>query len=272
MSSMLPQRPLARLAILSLALLTAAAISGCGKKKVVLPPPSADRTAETAAPPDRPAAAADAPELDVSVAPSLIQPGESAWLAWESRNAARVSIEPRIGRVDQRGQIQVYPNQSTTYRVTAEGPGGSVERSAMVEVVSSESSPGLSSSDIGMADLPLEERFKLAVKPVFFEFDSAELTPEAKTILEANADWLMRSENAEARFIIEGHCDLRGTDEYNLALGDKRAQVVRLFLTSKGLDAGRMLTISYGEERPFETGDTEEAHALNRRAHFVVRK
>jgi peptidoglycan-associated lipoprotein len=103
---------------------------------------------------------------------------------------------------------------------------------------------------------------------VYFEFDSIRLTPQAQEILTQKANWLRA--NPEATVTIEGHCDNRGTTEYNLALGEGRAQSAREFLADLGIKPSRMNTISYGEERPIDSGQTEEAWARNRRAHFVI--
>jgi peptidoglycan-associated lipoprotein len=104
---------------------------------------------------------------------------------------------------------------------------------------------------------------------VFFEFDSASLTAEAQEILRAKAEWLR--DNPGVRVLIEGHCDERGTNEYNLALGDRRAYSSKAFLTDLGIDDARISIISYGEERPIASGASEEAWAKNRRAHFVIK-
>jgi len=103
---------------------------------------------------------------------------------------------------------------------------------------------------------------------VFFDFDKANLTAEAKSILSSNASQL---KDAGAMTItIEGHCDERGTRTYNLALGEKRANAAKDFLVSLGVPAAKITTVSYGKDRPFDTGHTEAAWAKNRRAHFVV--
>jgi len=107
------------------------------------------------------------------------------------------------------------------------------------------------------------------IADVFYDYDSAELSSAAQTTLDANAKVL--NDNAGASVSIEGHCDERGTVEYNLALGDRRAQAAKDYLVRFGISAGRVATISYGEERPFATGSDESAWAQNRRAHFVVR-
>ncbi len=103
---------------------------------------------------------------------------------------------------------------------------------------------------------------------VFFAFDRSDITPEAQQILERQADWLRRYPNVTVT--IEGHCDERGTREYNLALGERRAQAVKNVLVAMGIPASRISTISYGKERPAVVGSTEEAYAQNRRAVTTV--
>ncbi len=116
---------------------------------------------------------------------------------------------------------------------------------------------------------PEPEPERVALEDVFFDFDQAELRVDARDVLTMNAEMLAR--HPETRILIEGHCDERGTNEYNLALGDRRAQTARDFFVRYGIDATRIETISYGEERPFAMGHTENAWSLNRRAHFVIR-
>jgi peptidoglycan-associated lipoprotein len=103
---------------------------------------------------------------------------------------------------------------------------------------------------------------------VLFAFDSFTLSNDAKAILERKAAWL--AENPQARTQIEGHCDERGTEAYNLALGERRAHAAKQYLTALGINAGRLSTISYGEEMPVDSRHTEDAWAKNRRAHFVL--
>jgi peptidoglycan-associated lipoprotein len=103
---------------------------------------------------------------------------------------------------------------------------------------------------------------------VYFEYDKSALLPEFRQMLEENAEWLKN--NPDVSVIVEGHCDERGSNEYNIALGDRRAQSVKTFLVDMGVAAERLTPISYGEEKPLDPGHTEEAWAKNRRAHFVV--
>ncbi len=123
-------------------------------------------------------------------------------------------------------------------------------------------------------DFPEEERIEIGdvqeipdLKAVYFEFDKADLTSQALQTLSENAQWLRK--NNEVKIIIEGHCDERGTVEYNLSLGQKRATSVRNYLITLGIEADRISTISYGEEKPINLQHNEEAWAQNRRANTV---
>lgn len=104
---------------------------------------------------------------------------------------------------------------------------------------------------------------------ILFAYDSAELTPDARMLLKEKAEWLVS--HPYAAVTIEGHCDERGTTEYNLALGEKRALAAKGYLIDLGVSANRIRTISYGEEKPLVEGDDEISWAQNRRAHFVIR-
>jgi len=104
---------------------------------------------------------------------------------------------------------------------------------------------------------------------VYFAYDSYALDGEAQGVLKRKAEWLQT--NGDAMVLIEGHCDERGTVEYNLALGDRRAASSKNFLITLGIDAVRLATVSYGEERPVDMGSNEEAWAKNRRAKFVIK-
>ena len=131
---------------------------------------------------------------------------------------------------------------------------------------------GQTDQDLGSTDefttddgvLMNRERFINA--DIFFEFDSSTISTEAEAILRAKAEWMQR--NPSLSIVIEGHCDNRGTTEYNLALGERRAESVKRFMIDLGVSETRIRTISYGEERPLDRGDTEESWRKNRRAHF----
>jgi peptidoglycan-associated lipoprotein len=120
----------------------------------------------------------------------------------------------------------------------------------------------------GGAPIGATERAMFENEDIYFGYDSSALTPQAQDILRKKAAFLKA--NSGVKVTIEGHCDDRGTNEYNLALGEARARSAKTFLVDLGVPAARMATISYGEERPIAKGTTEEAWAKNRRAHFVV--
>ena len=125
--------------------------------------------------------------------------------------------------------------------------------------------PSVSSADIGSLD---EINKKGILAPVFFEFDSAEMSSEGQSVLAKNAETMKQFQTWIVS--IEGHCDERGTAEYNLALGERRALSVRQYLVSLGIAAERLRTVSYGKEFPFDPGHGESSWARNRRANFVV--
>jgi peptidoglycan-associated lipoprotein len=246
--------------------LIASALS-CGRRPPPPPLPTDRGPTEPASRPDVPVI--PPPELELTVEPSVIEKGDSALLQWQARNADHVLISHNIGTVEASGRIKFFPDQTTSYEVTAVGPGGRIAKLAKVEV-RTDAIP-----DIGEADLParaLDELFDYFIKPVFFDYDSSELSQEGQLTLDGNLHWLLSPDNLHVRFLIEGHCDERGTDEYNLALGDRRAQVVMSYLVSHGVNASRISTVSFGEESPFDSRATEESWALNRRAHFVLTK
>jgi peptidoglycan-associated lipoprotein len=155
----------------------------------------------------------------------------------------------------------------------AVGPGGPGEAKVTEETIAKQApirevpvTPGVSRS--GDADPARAGGKDSPLKDVFFDFDKAVLTEEAKRMLDENLRWLRT--NPAAPITIEGHGDERGTNEYNLALGQHRAKAVRDYLVASGLDPKRISVISYGEERPFVLGHDESAWKWNRRGHFVV--
>ncbi len=236
---------------------------GCG--------PNPSPPIATAPSPARPATAPDQPKapaatVSLEAAPSSIERGGQTTLSWSSTNAGSIVIDNGVGNVSESGSIVISPLESTTYTAVATGPGGQARASARVTVVRPTVDAPVVSTDID------ELRKAIAdgrVKDVFFGYDLADLTPEAQATLRENAIWMRRF--PEAKVVIEGHCDERGSEEYNLALGDRRALAARDYLIQAGVDPNQMETISFGEERPFDPGHTEAAWAKNRRAHFAVR-
>ena len=122
----------------------------------------------------------------------------------------------------------------------------------------------------GIDDLNRWVREKGYVRDAFFNYDESTLDSAAQAALSTSANWLKSDQGASYGVLVEGHCDERGTEQYNLALGDRRANVVKDYLATLGVDASRIRTVSYGEERPFEEGHDDSAWAQNRRAHLVL--
>jgi peptidoglycan-associated lipoprotein len=222
-------------------------VSGCKKKAAPPPPP----------PPPPPA-----PTASLSANPSSIEKGQSTTLTWQTQNATDVTIEG-IGSIEPSGSRQVTPADSTTYRLTAKGPGGTQDATARVTVQAPPPPP----VQAGPSD---EQLFSQNVKDAFYDYDKADVRADAQQALQADAQFLAQHPNI--RFTIEGHCDERGSTEYNLGLGDNRANAAKNFLVQNGVSADRIKTISYGKEKPFCTEGNETCWQQNRRAHFVYQK
>ena len=234
-------------------------IFGCHKTPVASTPPPP--------PPVTPAPPAPAPTITLRAQPSTIDRGGSTTLQWEARNAASVSITPEVGTVALTGNRSVTPMSSVTYTATATGPGGSGSDTARVTVNVPAAGPATDSEPrrppVTADALTV---FRQNVKDISFDYDKADIRPDMVSVLQGNATWLKA--NTNVRFTIEGHCDERGSEEYNLALGDRRANAVKEYLLSQGVPPNRMNTVSYGEEKPVCRDETETCFAMNRRAHF----
>ena len=225
---------------------------GCKKKE---PPPP---------PPPPPPKEAPAPTVTLTATPSSIEQGQSTTLEWSSTNASTLSLEPALGIVPPKGSMTVSPFESLTYTVTAQGPGGKAQASVRVTVTPKPPPPKpkpVVKEDIGAS-------FAARVADVHFDYDKYDIRPDAVPVLQANADWLRA--HPEANIVVEGHCDERGTVEYNLGLGDQRANSTRDYLLSLGISGGRIRTISYGKERPQCTESDESCWQRNRRGHSVL--
>jgi peptidoglycan-associated lipoprotein len=151
-----------------------------------------------------------------------------------------------------------------TYTITATGPGGSATASARVTV----NVPPPPPAPAPAKTPSLEELFSQNVKDAYFDFDKADIRSDAHSALTETAGFL--KSYPQVKVMIEGHCDERGSTEYNLALGDRRAQAAKDFLVSLGVGSDRMQTVSYGKERPFCNGHAEDCWQQNRRAHFAM--
>ena len=240
--------------LLSLSLVGVVAIVGGCKKHVASVPPAQTIPAPTAQ-----------PTITLSASPTTVNPGGSVTLTWSSTNATDVSIDPGVGKVAVEGSTPVTPTESTTYVATANGPGGTATANARVTVTGGAAVVAPSGTPAGISEL-----FEQNVRDAFFDFNKADIRPDARDALTKDAEFLRSYPTVHVT--IEGHCDERGSTEYNLGLGQRRAQAAKNYLVSLGISADRIDTVSWGKERPFCTESTEECWQQNRRAHFVMAK
>ena len=237
---------------------TYTAIARRGKKEA-----TDSKSVEVSARPARPA-------ISLAAEPDAIEKGQSTTLRWNSTAADRVSITD-LGTVPASGSRVVSPAESQTYTATATGPGGENTASTRVTVTDMADvtrPPRVTPVAPGIAGI-----FGQWVQQVYFDYDKADLLPDSKETLRRAADWLTKAPNRTIVFRIEGNCDPRGTPEYNLGLGERRAQAAREYLVALGVDAGRMQTVSYGSERAagnFEGSITDpRSWAHDRRDDFI---
>jgi peptidoglycan-associated lipoprotein len=183
-------------------------------------------------------------------------------------NSTDISIDQNLGAVAANGTRQVFPSQTTTYTLTAKGGGAQDTRSVTIEVSSSvppppprPAGPAVSPGDILGRD----------AQDVYFDYDKNDIRADGRDTLTKDADVIKRILAADPGFtiVIEGHCDERGSEEYNLALGDRRAIAVKEFLVQLGVPDGRLKTISFGKERPVCTDLDEACYQRNRRGHLA---
>jgi len=240
--------PLPRAGLL---VMLAAAVFAFGCKKPPKQPP----------PPPPPAPAPARPTVTLQASPSSINKGESATLSWNSTDATQLSIAPEVGPVTAQGSTKVTPADSTTYTITATGPGGSANATASVSVNAPPPPPPRP------AEPSPDELWLREVHDAYFDYDKADLRSDAREALAKTADFLKRY--PQVKVAIEGHCDERGSTEYNLGLGERRANAVKQYLTSFGVSADRLSTVSYGKEKPFCMENKETCWQQNRRGHFV---
>lgn len=205
-----------------------------------------------------PAIKPPAPSASLKVVPDTVDKGQPAELSWNTQNASTVTIDG-VGAVSASGSKRITPDSSTTFHLTAQGDGGSTEASARITV------------NIGpdkTTRLTDEQLFAQNVKDVFFNYDNYDIREDELAIVNADADFLVQHPNM--KLVISGHCDERGSEVYNMGLGENRAGKVKEILEQRGVTADRIKIISYGKERPFcTTGEDETCFQQNRRAHFA---
>ena len=233
---------------------------GCGKKvEPAPPPPPAPEPAPEPAPPAQ-------PTITLSASPDSIKAEAETTLSWNSTNADSVVISGGVGNVSTSGSVRISPPESTTYTAVARGEGGEATASARVTVIEEKPQVVVQETDLEILQNAIRDGL---IKPVFFDYDKSDLSEESRAVLAENARWFRQYQDAQ--IVVEGHCDERGTEEYNLALGDRRAQATRDYLIELGVSPGRLEAVSFGEERPFVQGSGEEVWSKNRRAHFSLK-
>lgn len=221
-------------------------LSGCHKKvmaKAPVPPPPAP-----------------APTAFITANPVVIQQGQATSLTWKTTNATDISIS-ELGSVAANGSRNVTLNYSTTYTLTAKGPGGSTDATVRVTVNPAPAAAAASS-------LTDEQLFAQNVHDIFFDYDKFKIrTGDASTVQQ---DAAFLSKHPNMKVMIDGHCDDRGSEEYNLALGESRAQALQKALVADGVSTIRIKTKSYGKENPFCSEDNEQCWQQNRRDHLKL--
>ncbi len=246
------------LSLLGLALLLTAA--GCKKKIPAPPPPPVKEEIKAVA----------APVIATFVAePGTIDRGQSSTLRWVVEGADEVSINNGIGTVMASGSRQVFPSNATTYTLTARNAGGSATRSVTVNV--NVPPPPPPPPPTAAPKVTLEQRVSELVD-AYFDFDKFNIRPDAARDLTRDGDTLKSifQEFPSARLILGGYCDPRGSAEYNLGLGDRRARAAMDFLSNLGVDTGKIRPVSYGEEVQVCSESSEDCYQRNRRVHFAT--
>jgi len=238
-----------RVSLISSAVL-ALAVVGCHKKPVA------------ATVPPTPPPAASKPTASLTADRVSVNKGESVKLSWNTTDAAKVSIAPEVGAVTPQGSTSVTPSASTTYTLTARGDGGSTESSVRISV------SALAPTETRKPSLG--ELFLKDIRDAYFDYDSASIRSDAREALQKSADFLKSYPSAHVT--VEGHCDERGSTEYNIALGDRRANAVKQYLVTLGVPTNQVVTTSWGKEKPFCAQANETCWQQNRRGHFTLNK
>jgi peptidoglycan-associated lipoprotein len=236
-----------RIFVVLATLATMLSLAGCAKKAAKVTPPSAP--------------AAPTPTATLAANPSVVQQGEPTVLSWQTSNATEITITG-LGTLPSSGSRSVTPASSTTYMLVAKGAGGTNEVSARVTV---------NAAIANVAPLPTDEDlFSRNVKDVFFDYNTFAIRSEEVPTIQNDEAFL--SQHPDIKVLIEGHCDERGSEEYNIALGASRADSVKRALVQEGISADRIRTVSYGKEKPFCTEDNEQCWQQNRVGHFAVER
>jgi len=230
------------------------AVTGCHKKDQPVNPASLGPMPATPAP---------APTATFTADPVAIDVGQSVVLNWRTQNATSVTIDG-IGEVPANGTQTVSPSSSTNFHLTAKGDGGSTEANVRVTV----RVPQAPAAPVDNSDMGSEAAFHQNVQDIFFDYDSYDLRPDAQSSSHTAASYL--NAHPAIKIVIGGYCDERGSAEYNLALGENRANAAKTALVNAGVTGSRIRVISYGKEKQFCTEQNESCWQQNRRAQFSL--
>jgi peptidoglycan-associated lipoprotein len=241
----LSNRPLALVASLAAIF----AIAGCHKKPAPPPPPPPLTNS------------GPAPTAEITASPTAINPGDSVILTWHTANASDVNIDG-IGQVPSSGTQSVRPTESTNYHLVAKGDGGTADATARVTV-----NPPAAASNMSEGDVT-DAMFHQNVKDIFFDYDSYDIRSDEQSAISGDANFL--NQHPGVKVVIGGYCDERGSTEYNLALGENRANAAKQALVTAGVSPSRLRTVSYGKEKQFCTEHDESCYQQNRRAQFSI--
>ena len=237
------------------------AVTGCGKKKMAPVDPASLGPI---------ASSTSAPTASLTADPLAIDLGQSVVLNWRTTDATSVTIDG-IGPVNVNGTQTVSPSSSTNFHLTAKGDGGSVEANVRVTVrvpVAPTVPTDTTSGTDANGEMGSDAVFHTNVQDVYFDYDSYALRPEGETAATKAAVYLVS--HPAIKIVVGGYCDDRGSAEYNLALGENRANSAKTALVTAGVSANRIRVVSYGKEKQFCTDETESCWQQNRRAQFSL--
>jgi peptidoglycan-associated lipoprotein len=207
-----------------------------------------------------------APTATISATPGQIAPGDLVTIEWTTTAADRINISG-IGSVPASGTRTVSPTSTTTFRLVAKGQGGRAEAATVVTVIKGATKSTGNTPPVVEAPPKLmtpEQEFTANVQDIFFDYDSYDVRTETQPALSKAASYLVSHPNLNV--VVSGYCDERGSNEYNVALGEDRADSVKDALVNAGIAASRIRVVSYGKEQPFCSDNTEECWQQNRRA------
>ena len=207
--------------------------------------------AQPVVPPAQPA-----PTATLAANPAHIEHGQSSTLSWQTTNATDITIQG-LGTVQGSGTRTIYPPQSTTYELVAKGPGGTADASTRVTLTTPVAARPPSS----------EPERTLTAQDVYFDYDRFNIRSDQMPHVETDAQYV--KQHPQLRMLIEGNCDERGSAEYNLALGAKRAESVEKALEQLGVSKRQLQAVSYGKERPVCDAHNEQCWQQNRRDHIA---